>query len=51
MRPGLARRATRRKDPAGPQTSVDCVHDRLTLDEFKYLASSALAGKKKPLVR
>ena len=51
MRPGLTRRATRRKDPAGPQTSVDCAHDRLTLDEFKYLASSALAGKKKPFVR
>ena len=51
MRPGLTWRATRRKNPAGPQTSVDCVHDRLTLDEFKYLASSALVGKKKPFVR
>ena len=51
MRPRLTRRATRRKGTAGPQTSVDCAHDRLTLDEFKYLASSALAGKKKPFVR
>lgn len=51
IRPRLTRRATRRKDPAVPQTSVDCAHDRLTLDEFKYLASSALAGKKKPFVR
>jgi hypothetical protein len=49
MRPKPTRLATQHQDPAGPQTSVDCAHDRLTLDKFKFLASSALAGKKTPV--
>jgi hypothetical protein len=39
----MSPRPTRRKDPAGPQTSVDCAHDRSTLNQSNYPAPSVCA--------
>jgi glutathione synthase/RimK-type ligase-like ATP-grasp enzyme len=51
MRPKPSMPPTQQTDPEGAQVSVDYAHDHLTLDEFRHLASSALADKKTTFVR
>ena len=51
LRPKPSMLPAQQADPAGRQFSQDCMHHKLTVDEFKRLASSALGDKKTTFVR
>jgi glutathione synthase/RimK-type ligase-like ATP-grasp enzyme len=51
LRPRPSMLPAQQADPVGRQISMDCTHHRLTVDEFKRLASSALGDKKTTFVR
>ncbi len=51
LRPKSSMPSIPQKDPVGSPISVDYARDHLTLNKFKYLASSTLADKKTRFVR